>query len=148
MIGSYQNSFFQKISELWGPFTVDCFANYYNKQIPRFFSRFWNPGSSSVDAFAQDWSGENCLLVPPVVLIPAVLDHIHMCKAKGTLVFPWWPSSVFWPILWSSYLTWIKGRIYMKGPNALEQGRNKNSLLGSSNFNGLVCAIQIDCTHV
>ena len=87
------------------------------------------------------------MLVPPVVLIPSVLDHIHMCRAKGTLVFPWWPSSVFWPILWSSYITWIKGFITMEGSNSLVQGRNKNSLLGSSEFNGLVCSVHIDCTH-
>ena len=45
-----------------------------------------NPGTSGVDAFVQNWSGENCLLIPPVVLIHSVLDHIHMCRAKGTLI--------------------------------------------------------------
>ena len=99
-------------------------------------------------AFAQDWSRDNCLLVPPVVLIPSVLRHIYLCKAKGALVFPYWPSSVFWPILWSSYRPWITGAITMAGSIALVQGIHKNSLLGSSDFNGLVCAIYIDCSEV
>ena len=32
--------FFQYLEVLWGLHTVDCFANYYNYKIPRFFSRF------------------------------------------------------------------------------------------------------------
>ena len=40
------NSCFEYIEKLWGPHTVDCFANYYNKTVEKFFSRFWNPNSS------------------------------------------------------------------------------------------------------
>ncbi|XP_033640406.1 uncharacterized protein LOC117300733 [Asterias rubens] len=39
-------SIFQTINDAWGPFTVDCFACFYNSKLPRFFSRFWNPGHS------------------------------------------------------------------------------------------------------
>ena len=35
--------FFQLIDNQWGPHTVDCFANFYNAKLDRFFSRFWNP---------------------------------------------------------------------------------------------------------
>ena len=138
------DSLFQMLKDRWGPFTIDCFACHYNTKLPRFYSRFWNPGTEGVDAFSQDWSGENCLLVPPVVLIPSVLKHIHSCKGKGTLVFPWWPSSVFWPLLWSCYTPWIKGFISFEGSNLLQQGRNKNSLLGSQYFTGAVCAVNLD----
>ena len=105
---SISEELFKILSQKWGPFTIDCFACFYNKKLDRYFSRFWNPESSGVDAFTQDWSGENCLLVPPVVLISSVLKHIFLCKAKGTLVIPWWPSSVFWPLLWPSYRQWIQ----------------------------------------
>ncbi len=138
---------FQIINDTWGPFTTDCFACYYNTKLPRFFSRFWNPGSTAVDAFAQNWANENCLLVPPVVLIPSVLKHLYSCKSKGALVFPWWPSSPFWPILWSCYKAWIKEVITVDGFSALQLGRNKNSLLGSKNLNSLVCVAYIDCTN-
>lgn len=52
--------FFLFLDDLWGPHSVDCFANYYNHKIPRYFSRFWNPISSGVDFFFQSLQGENC----------------------------------------------------------------------------------------
>ena len=58
------NWFFQSLEQLWGPHTVDCLATYYNTKIPRFYSRFWNPGAEGVDFFAQNLENENCLLVP------------------------------------------------------------------------------------
>ena len=51
---------------LWGPHSVDCFANYYNHKLPKYFSRFWNPNTSGVDFFFQSLRGENCLVVPQV----------------------------------------------------------------------------------
>lgn len=47
-----------------GSHTVDCLATFYIYKVPRFFSRYWNPGSSGVDAFFQAWQGENCWVVP------------------------------------------------------------------------------------
>ena len=76
-------SIFQTINDAWGPFYSRFFACFYNSKLSRFFPRFWNPGSSAVDAFAQNWANESCLLVPPVVLIPAVLKHLYLCNGKG-----------------------------------------------------------------
>ena len=45
---------FQSLEQLWGPHTVDCFAIYYTAKLPRFFSRFWNPGTSGIDFYAQE----------------------------------------------------------------------------------------------
>ena len=36
---------FQQIDQLWGPHTVDRFANTHNAQLERFNLRFWNPGT-------------------------------------------------------------------------------------------------------
>ena len=46
---------FQWLSILLGPFAVDRFATWYNTKCVRFNSRFWNPGSESVDAFTENW---------------------------------------------------------------------------------------------
>ena len=35
------NDLFLSLNDRWGPHSVDCFANYYNYKLPRFFSRFW-----------------------------------------------------------------------------------------------------------
>ena len=45
--------FFLSLEELWGAHTVDCFADFYIAKLSRFFSRFWNPGASGIDFFAQ-----------------------------------------------------------------------------------------------
>ena len=90
---------FQQLELLWGPHTIDRFANYLNTQLPRFNSRFWNPGSEAVDAFTCDWAGENNWLCPPPFLVPRVIRHALKTGASGTLVVPKWPSAPFWPIL-------------------------------------------------
>ena len=96
----------------------------------------------------HNWLGENCLLVPPVVLVPRVLHHLSQCKAKGTLVVPWWPSSVFWPLLWSCFHQWIQEVIVIEDANAVQLGRNKNSLIGSHKFNSPICAVRIDASQI
>ena len=90
---------FQQLEFLWGPHTIDRFANHTNTQLPRFNSRFWNPGSEAVDAFTRDWSGENNWLCPPLFLIPRVIRHALNTAASGTLIVPRWPSAPFWPML-------------------------------------------------
>ena len=91
--------FFQQLDGLWGPYTVDCFASHYNKKVPKYFLRFWNPATSGVDAFFQDWRGENCLLVPRIPILPKVLIFMFRSRASGTLIAPHWPSAPFWPLL-------------------------------------------------
>ena len=47
---------FAKLDAKWGPHTVDRFASYFNTQLPRFNSRFWNPGSEAVDTLVVSTS--------------------------------------------------------------------------------------------
>ena len=83
---SLSRSTFRDLDRQWGPHTVDRFASYYNTQLPRFNSRFWNPGSEAVDAFTCNWVADNNWLCPPVFLIPRVIQHARNCKAHGTLI--------------------------------------------------------------
>ena len=41
-------SLFQYLDQIWGPHTVDCFANEHNSQTSCFHSRFWCPGSEAI----------------------------------------------------------------------------------------------------
>ena len=50
---------FAWLDNLWGPHTIDRFANSWNTQLERFNSRFWAPGSEAVDAFTCTWVDEN-----------------------------------------------------------------------------------------
>jgi hypothetical protein len=42
--------FFDLMNGLWGPFTIDRFANFNNKKLNRYNSLYWNPGSEAIDA--------------------------------------------------------------------------------------------------
>ena len=90
---------FQWLDDIWGPHTVDRFANNVNAQLNRFNSRFWSIGTEAVDAFTCDWSVDNNWICPPPLLIPRILRHMQNCKAVGTMVVPEWKSAPFWPIL-------------------------------------------------
>ena len=69
------NVVFQGLDELWGPHTVDRFACCYNAKLPRFNSRFFQPGSEAVDAFCQDWRFTNNWLYPPIYVFGAVSNQ-------------------------------------------------------------------------
>ena len=45
---------FHHIDSVWGPHSVDRFANHVNAKLPRFNSIFWNPGSEGIDAFVMN----------------------------------------------------------------------------------------------
>ena len=90
---------FAWLDTIWGPHTVDRFADCNNCQLPRFNSRCWNPGSEAVDTFTTNWHGENNWWCPPVSLVPRAIGHAEVCMAEGTLVVPEWPSAPFWPLL-------------------------------------------------
>ena len=125
-----------------GKHTVDCFANFYNKKICKYFSRFWNPGSSGVDFFVQKLIGENCLDVPLVDLIVRALHYLYVCKATATIIVPFWPSYQFWPLIARKYVDFIVGYRFINGKSALEHGKNTNSLLGSDSFFGDILAVR------
>ncbi len=76
---------FEQLDALWGPHTVDRFASFHNHQLPRFNTRFWNPGLEAVDTFTVNWSGGKYWLCPPIHLVPRVICHAQVCRAIGTL---------------------------------------------------------------
>ena len=140
------SNLFTILNNSHGPFTLDAFGNSYNKKCSRFYSLFHSPGSLGVDALTHDWKGENVLLVPPVNAIGQALSHLKICRAKGVLVAPKWPSSYFWPLLLNEFHRYILEIRVFKGKNVLCHGFNKNSILGSPDFEGEVMSVALDCT--
>ena len=141
------NEFFLFLDERWGPHTVDCFANYYNHKLPKFFSRFWNPNTAGVDFFFQPLGGENCLVVPPVGIVPRVLHYMKCQYAVGTLVVPFWPSAHYWPLIMHRYGDSLVAHVIRAGREVLIHGRNHNSLLGSHQFTGYIIALRMEFTE-
>ena len=134
------------LEDLWGPHSVDCFAKYYNHKLHQYFSRFWNPNSSGVDFFFQSLRGENCLVVPPVGIIPRVLRYLKSQQAVGTLVVPLQPSSHFWPLIAHQNSCYFVALTIHIGNEVLTHGRNFNSLLGSDLFTGNIIAFRLNFT--
>ena len=50
---------FDFVDARWGPFTVDRFASASTALLPRFDAAYRQYGAEAVDAWAEDWSGEN-----------------------------------------------------------------------------------------
>jgi hypothetical protein len=83
--GVHQN-IFQYYDHVWGPFSYYVFASSSNFKVKTFYSQFWTPDCSGVDAFAFDWSQDFNWPVPPINLISKTMGHVIHCKAKGVLV--------------------------------------------------------------
>ena len=94
---------FYALDELWDPHTRDRFASHYNVKRQKFNTMYYQPGSSGVIAFAQDWSNDNNWLCPPVCLICKVVIH-KVCKPVGILIVPLWKSAHLWPVICSDGL--------------------------------------------
>ena len=142
------DSVFFTLDELWGPHTCDRFACYYNAKLSVFNTRYYQPGSSGVNAFAQDWSRDNNWLCPPVCLMSKVVNHMKVCNAAGTLVAPLWRSAHFWPRLCSGGLHrsgFVHGWIILPDlPNLFVRGKAKNSIFGSGPLAFSLAALRID----
>ena len=95
---------FEFINSQYGDFTVDRFADDRNKKLPTFNSRYYCPGTSHVNTFTANWSGENNWLSPPISLIGSAIRHLKLCKGVGTLLVPVWESSYYWPIIFPNGL--------------------------------------------
>ena len=61
---------FAELNGLWGPHSIDRFANQLNTQLPRFNSRWWCPNTEAVDTFTCNWGGEINWVCPPTLLSP------------------------------------------------------------------------------
>ena len=49
---SVHDEVLMRLDALWGPHSIDRFACSYNAKLPRFNSRFLQPGAEAVDAFS------------------------------------------------------------------------------------------------
>lgn len=83
---------FQCIDKIWGPHSIDRFANMSNTQLAQYNSLWLDPNTAGVDAFSQEWAGENNFINPPLRLMNRVLDKIIADRAIATLVCPAWPA--------------------------------------------------------
>ena len=89
---------FEWLETRYGPHDVDLFATSTNSQLPRFYSRFYCPGSSGVNSLLQPWGGQNCYANPPYEadMLSMVVQKLKEDRASATLVVPYWPAQPWW----------------------------------------------------
>ena len=83
-------------------FSIDLFASDKNAKCKRFYSNFFCEGTSGIDAFAHNWSGEMAWACPPIALIIQTIRKIRQTKMSGVLLVPEWPTADFWAELFDS----------------------------------------------
>ncbi|XP_036146143.1 uncharacterized protein LOC118646722 [Monomorium pharaonis] len=93
-----QQSYFDKISSVFGFFDIDLFASSINKKCPCFVSWLPDPLAFAVDAFSLHWGSFYFYAFPSFILILRTLRKIITDKAEGVLVVPWWPAQPWFPL--------------------------------------------------
>ena len=118
---------FHDLQKRYGAHEIDLFATHYNTQCQKFYSKFWCPGSSGVDAFAFSWSEGNNGLVPPPKLITKALQKCVCDRARTTIVIPEWKSAPFWPLI-SLYSSRIRDIHTLPRGNLIVSGRTSKGI--------------------
>ena len=136
---------FYDLDGIWGPHSIDRFADNYNSQLPRFNSRFACPGTEAVDAFTVDWGGgENNWWCPPPSLVVRVMKHAEVCHASGTLVVPCWESAPFWPLLCTDGMGYASFVVDVRMvPACTLQGRSGGNLFGECRPSDRLLALRV-----
>jgi Reverse transcriptase (RNA-dependent DNA polymerase) len=93
------DQFFTLVERRRGPFTVDLFASRTNHRLPRYYSRYPDPGATATDAFSQDWRGEQSYCFPPFPVIGQVLRKLELEGGVMTIIVPEWTTQPWWPTL-------------------------------------------------
>lgn len=89
---------FLMLNNLWGPHSIDRFASFTNAQLPRYNSRWLDPGTEGVDCLRlsdQEWRKENNWCNPPWDLLPELVLKLRQSGAAATVVAPAWPSAAW-----------------------------------------------------
>lgn len=96
---SIDQQHFEDLRKVYGPFSIDLFADSSNAREERFYSDFLCPHTSGVDAFVHSWNGENAWICPPISKISKVIRKLRFTKLSGIFIVPAWKSADFWPLL-------------------------------------------------
>ncbi|CAB4015005.1 Integrase recombinase xerD-like, partial [Paramuricea clavata] len=85
--------------------------------------------AEAVDCFTQNWSNDTNWLCPPVSLVIPTIRHMCSCKGTGTLIVPYWPSAIFWPMIMPGpgrYASFIKETLVLpKCPHMCIPGKGQ-----------------------
>ena len=136
------SGFFRQLDELGDHLRLIALPPTTTRRSQNIFLDSGTLGQPGLTRFSKT-GYENCLVVPPVVLLSKVLSCMFRCNVRGTLVAPYWPSAPFWPLLVHKFWDFVVDYSFFEGRLAFRQGRNTKSLLGSASWDGLILAVKV-----
>lgn len=90
---------FENIVQSFGRPEIDLFASRTNTKCHLFASWRQDPDAMVVDAFTLSWNKYYFYAFPPFTLLLKCIRKIIDDQASGILVFPYWPSQPWYPML-------------------------------------------------
>ena len=90
---------FQALDHLWGPLTIDLFADRMNTQLQSYISWFPDPFAHGTDAFQIPWTNLRGYSFPPFSMICRCLAKIRKDQATIVLITPTWHTQAWYPVL-------------------------------------------------
>ncbi len=75
---------------------MDRFAAVDNHRLPRWCSKWAQPGTEHVDALTADWRTTRSYACPPLGLLSATVALLQQQQAAAVLVVPQWTDRVWW----------------------------------------------------
>lgn len=78
---------------------IDLFASRTNAKCSIYVSWHQDPEASAIDAFTINWSSKYFYAFPPFSVLLKCIRKIMDDEAEGILVFPYWPSQPWFPLL-------------------------------------------------
>ena len=115
---SIDDQSFEEAVQVFGNFTVDCFASASNAKCQKFFTRKDVPGSAGIDFFMQSLSqNDNHWIFPPIGKLCQAVLHLFEQKVSGVVLVPVWPRASFFSFFfpdgmhlasWVTEVKWIR----------------------------------------
>jgi hypothetical protein len=94
------SAYFKRLSKKWGPHSIDMFASQSNHLLSNYVS--WEPDPAAFATDAMSFSCKNLgrlYLCPPWNLLPQVISKLQREQVPATLITPWWPTAIWFPML-------------------------------------------------
>lgn len=96
---SLSQSWADRLFRMFGTPAVDLFASRRNHRLPRFCTRYPEPGAWATDAFSVRWDGLYVYAFPPLGLVQRVLTVLSRSTATMLLIAPLWPNQPWFTLL-------------------------------------------------
>ena len=86
---------FHQLESEWGPHSIDRFASLANTLLPRYNSKWLDPGTEAVDSLRLSdnaWRVEHNWCNPPWELLDDLVLKLRSSGASATIIAPHWPG--------------------------------------------------------